>query len=106
MNDRNVNTRYDPASGKGSLLDLAIVSDNLSKCVKKFEIDTHKKWTPFVLIKNDDNFDKKTSDHCAMQLNIKLTSIKSNCKKVPVVNYKNPDGRKNYKEVSDKLKLW
>ena len=102
VNDRNVNTRYDPASGKGSLLDLAIVSDNLSKCVKKFEIDTHKKWTPFVLIKNGDNFDKKTSDHCAMQLNIKLTSIKSNCKKVPVVNYKNPDGWKNYKEVSDK----
>ena len=102
VNDRKVNTRYDPASGKGSLLDLAIVSDNLYRSVKKFEIDSKKEWTPFVLIKNGDKFDKKTSDHCAMQLNIKLTSIKSDCKKIPVVNYGNPEGWKNYKEVSDK----
>ena len=103
VNDRKVNTRYDPASGKGSLLDLAIISDNLARSVKKFEVDTHKKWTPFVLIKNGDQLVKKTSDHCAIQLNVKLTSIRSDCKKVPVVNYRNPEGWKNYKEVSDKF---
>ena len=103
VNDRKVNTRYDPASGKGSLLDLAIISDNLARSVKKFEVDTHKKWTPFVLIKNGDQLVKKTSDHCAIQLNVKLTSIRSDCKKVPVVNYRNPEGWKNYKDVSDKF---
>ena len=104
LNDRNVDTRYDPASGKGSLLDLTVVSSNLIRSVKKFKVDSKKEWTPFALIKNGDNLVKKTSDHCAMQVTLTLPSIHSNNnKKKPVINYKNPEGWKNYKELSDKF---
>ena len=104
VNDRNVDTRYDPASGKGSLLDLTVVSSNLIRSVKKFEVDSKKEWTPFALIKDGDNLVKKTSDHCATQMTITLPSIHTNNnKKKPVINYKNPEGWKNYKELSDKF---
>ena len=101
LNDRKVDTRYDPVTGKGSLLDLSIVSNNISKKIRSFEVDTDRNWTPFSVTKVGDNLIKKPSDHCAILTRIKLTSIQSNSKKKPVINFRNPDGWKNYKNISD-----
>ena len=50
-NDRVIAIRYDPVTGKGLLLVLGIISQILSKAVKKFEVDSYKKWTPFSMVK-------------------------------------------------------
>ena len=52
LNDRDICTRMDPATGKGSLLDVGITSKNINKAVTNFEVDTDKKWTPFSMSKN------------------------------------------------------
>ena len=102
LNNRKTHTRYDPHTGRGSTLDLGIVSNTIKKSVTKFEVDKDRAWSPFALIKNTDGtFDKKTSDHCAIQLELKLTCIKLKSKKVPIINFRNPDGWKNYKTVSN-----
>ena len=40
LNDRSIATRYDPVTGKGSLLDLGLIPKNLRKDVKQFEVDS------------------------------------------------------------------
>ena len=47
LNDKNIPTRYDPATGKGSVLDLGIISKDIIKNVTNFEVDSYKNWTPF-----------------------------------------------------------
>ena len=107
LNDINIPTRYDPAIGNGSVLDLGIISKDIIKNVKCFEVDSDKNWTPFSFKKiGKDCFDKKPSDHCAIMLSLKVTSIKQTYKKKPVINYKNPQGWENYKETSNKYGLW
>ena len=91
LNDRNVPTRYDPHTGNGSVLDLGIISENLAKNVKSFEIDSNKEWTLFSLKKSGkDSFEKKPSDHCAILLELNVNSFKKLNKNIPVINYKNP----------------
>ena len=83
LNDINIPTRYDPATGYGSVLDLGIISKDIIKNVKCFEVDSDKNWTPFSFKKiGTDCFDKKPSDHCAIMLSLKVTSIKQTYKKI------------------------
>ena len=64
LNDRQICTRFNPATGKGSLLDVGITSNNISKAVSNFEVDTEYKWTPFSMTKNSQKIIiKKSSDH-------------------------------------------
>ena len=103
LNDVNTPTRYDPVTGKGSVLDLGIISSNISNNVRNFEIDSHKNWTPFSLKKiGVDHYDRKPSDHCAFMVTLKVNSIKRQEKKIPMINYKNPKGWERYKDVSDR----
>ena len=102
LNNRKIHTRYDPHSGKGSTLDLGIVSRSIWHAVKDFEVDTKMVWSPYALVKKaDGSCEKKTSDHCAIQMSIILPTIKRKNKKVPVINFRNPDGWNHYKLVSD-----
>ena len=81
---------------------LGIVSDNLLRDVKSFVVDSKKEWTPFSFKKiSKDNFDKKPSDHCAIMLSLNVTRIKEQNKKVPIINFKNPQGWARYAEISD-----
>ena len=102
LNDRNICTRVDPATGKGSLLDVGITSKNISKAVTNFEVDTDKKWTPFSMSKNaQKTILKKFTDHRSFSFNVTLPCILTNNKKKPIINFKNPEGWENYKKVSD-----
>ena len=40
LNDRQMCTRFDPVTGKGSLLDVGITSNNIRKAATNFEVDT------------------------------------------------------------------
>ena len=56
INQRNVDTRYDPVTGNGSVLDLAIISENIWKLVQNFEVDSERTWTPFLINKIGDKY--------------------------------------------------
>ena len=51
LNDRQICTRFDPVTGKGSLLDVGITSNNIRKAVTNIEVDTENKWTPSSMTK-------------------------------------------------------
>ena len=102
INQRNIDTRYDPVTGNGSVLDLAIISENIWKLVKNFEVDSERKWTPFSIQKTGDIYSKKPSDHCAIQTNLKISLNMIKNRKRPIINFKNKDGWARYKVISDK----
>ena len=92
----------DPATGKGSLLDVGITSKNISKAVTNFEVDTDKKWTPFSMSKNaKKTILQKFTDQRSFSFNVTLPCILTNNKKKPIINFKNPEGWENYMKVSD-----
>ena len=102
LNDRNICTREDPATGKGSLLDVGITSKNIKKPVTNFEVDTEKRWTPFSMKKNAQKaILTKFNDHISFSFNVTLPCILTHNKKKPVINFRNPKGWGNYKNVSD-----
>ena len=72
VNDPKVPTRIDPGTKKGSVLDLCIVSENIRKCVKKFQVDTNRKMTPFGMIKTKGVVTKKDTDHLAVMVTLKI----------------------------------
>ena len=103
VNDPKVPTRWDPGSMKGSVLDLCIVSENIKKCVKKFEVDTMRKMTPFGMIKSKGAVIRKDTDHLAVMVTLKIPMLrKKREKRRPVINYRNPQGWEKYRELSDK----
>ena len=102
INQRNIDTRYDPVTGNGSVLDLAIISENIWKLVKNFEVDSERTWTPFSIQKTGDKYSKNPSDHCAIQTNLKISLNMIKNRKRPIINFKNKDGWARYKVISDK----
>ena len=92
LNDRQMCTRFDPVTGKGSLLDVGITSNNIRKAATNFEVDTENKWTPFAMTKNTQKtIIKKSSYHRSVSLNVTLPCIFTNNKKGPVINLKKMD---------------
>ena len=59
-------TRIDPATGKGSILDLGIVSSNIKSCVRSFSVDTKREFTPFSVTKKGGILVKKETDHSSL----------------------------------------
>ena len=103
VNDPKVPTRIDPGTKKGSVLDLCIVSENIRKCVKKFQVDTNRKMTPFGMIKTKGVVTKKDTDHLAVMVTLKIPMLRQKReKRKPVINFRNPQGWVKYKEISDK----
>ena len=84
----NTPTRIDPATGKGSVLDLAIVSKNIANNVEKFYVDTNLSYTPFSMTKVNDIINKKYTDHRAiiLQINLPLLLTKVDPKRIPVID--------------------
>ena len=102
INNPNINTRIDPSTNKGSVLDLCILSKNISKCVKDFKVDTNREMTPFAMVKIKDAIVKRNTDHLAIMLDLKIpTLVKKKEKKKPVINYNNPSGWLKYRSISD-----
>ena len=103
VNDPMVPTRIDPGTKKGSVLDLCIVSENIKKCVKKFEVDTYRKMTPFAMYKIKGVVTTKNTDHLAVMVTLKIPMLRKKKEKSrPVINFRNLHGWEKYKEISDK----
>ena len=103
LNNRSTPTRFDPVTGKGSTLDLGIISKNLIRAVLNFEVYSNQTWTPLPMQKKGYNMViRKPSDHCAIHIKITIPCISTNNKKKPAINFRNPEGWKNYKIVSVK----
>merc|ERR1711884_954487 len=102
-NNLNIPTRVDPHTGKGSTLDLAIVSKNIEGCVKEVRVDTDRNFTPFSMRKVKGEIVKKHTDHLAITLKLKIFKRKgAKVKKRPVINFQNKEGWQRYSEISNK----
>ena len=51
LNNKEIPTRLDPVTWKGSVLDLGIVSKNIQSLVSSFTVDSDRNWSPFSLRK-------------------------------------------------------
>ena len=67
LNNRHVHTRIDPATKKGSTLDLGVISINLKSNVTGFKVDTNKEWTPYTMSKRGKRVAKRFSDHLGVK---------------------------------------
>ena len=96
-------TRIDPCTNKGSILDLGIVSSNIKSCVRSFNVDTKREFTPFSMIKKGGNIVKKETDHSSLFIEMTIPSqAEVRAKKVPVINFNNKAGWNKYPDVSNK----
>ena len=96
-------TRIDPATGKGSILDLGIVSSNIKSCVRSFTVDTKREFTPFSITKKGGTIVKKETDHSSLFIQMTISSQPEvRAKKVPVINFNNAAGWDKYPNVSNK----
>ena len=103
LNNPCLSTRIDPVSGKGSTLDLAIVSTDILQNVNSFTIDSNKEMTPFSIHKKKGDLYKKYTDHFSINLKLTLPATKlKKAKNVPYIDLKNKNGWVKYKEISDK----
>ena len=102
INNPNEHTRIDPHSKKGSVLDLCILSKNISKCKKTFRVDKDRIMTPLSIIKQNGTVITKSTDHLALLLKLqKPMMVAKKEKKKPVLNMRNPNGWENYKKMSE-----
>ena len=104
INNPNENTRIDPHSKKGSVLDLCILSKNISKCKRTFKVDNDKKMTPFSLIKQNGTITTKSTDQLAILLKLQIPMmVAKRERKKPIINMRNPNGWENYKNKFGKI---
>ena len=103
LNNAEKATRIDPVSKKGSILDLGIISTNISSNVTGFYVDTEAKYTPFSITKKYGVLNKKYTDHRALivSLNLPFYVNKASNKRTPLINMSNTEGWKNYEKISD-----
>ena len=52
LNDPKVHTRFCPVTGKGSALDLAVITPGLRNSVEQFKLDKNRKWSLHGTVKN------------------------------------------------------
>ena len=102
LNDPSISTRIDPASGKGSTLDLAMVSSNIAQNVRSFEVDVDKVMTPFSMTKRDNSINQKFTDHRTITLTLEtIIREKKTQKRKLEINKYNTEGWKIYPQISD-----
>ena len=96
-----INTRIDPSNGSGSILDLAIASEDLRKHVTCFKVGNER--IMFAYSRNG-NINKKFSDYLSIKLvlNMPMIICKRNNKRKPIINMHNKEGWIRYPKVSDK----
>ena len=75
LNNKKVHTRIDPATKKGSTLDLGVISINLKTKITEFKVDTEKEWTPYSMGKRGKKVTKRFSDHLGIKMSVKLKKI-------------------------------
>jgi hypothetical protein len=100
LNNKEISTRIDPFTKKGSTLDLGVVSINIKNLISNFEVDTYKKWSPFSIKTLPGGlFEKKFSDHLGIKIELKITkALEEKVKKREIINYRTEEGWKPYEE--------
>ena len=94
-------TRINPTGGS-SVLDLAVVSNNIENYVQKFTVDSDKKWTPFAIRKKNGTNVKKHTDHLSIMIDIKLPVIrKKKAKSKPIINFRSDGGWERYAKATN-----
>ena len=102
INNPSEPTRIDPATKMGSVLDLCLISKNITKSTKPLKVDTNRSVTPFSLSKAKGVITPKYTDHLAIIAEIELQcKVKKKMEKIAVINYSNKEGWKKYRELSD-----
>ena len=76
LNKKEIHTRIDPFTGKGSTLDLGVVSDNIHRLVTSFEVDTNINWSLFAIKSRAGGIlENKFSDHLGIKIGIKIPTV-------------------------------
>ena len=102
INDLKTPTRIDPATNMGSVLDLCLISKNISKATKPLKVDTERLITPFSISKIKGVPTPKYTDHLAITVEIEVHSkIKRKKEKTAIINFANKEGWIRYKEKSN-----
>ena len=92
----------DPATKKGSTLDLGVISINLKTKITEFKVDTEKEWTPYSMGKRGKKVTKRFSDHLGIKMSVRLKKIPDEWRpNKEVINYKNAEGWEQYKTATD-----
>ena len=96
LNDKGIPTQIDPYTGKGSTLELGVVSINSKNLITNFEVDTKRNWSPFgIKPVPGGSFKKKFSDRLGIKIELEITKIvKKKMKKREIINYRNEEGWK------------
>ena len=75
INNRKISTRIDPSNGSGSVLDLAIASEDLRKNVKYFKVDHERVTSAFIMYRRKGTINKKFSDHLSIKLVLNMPML-------------------------------
>ena len=103
LNNPNISTRIDPATEKGSTLDLALVSSDIHKNIKDFSVDQNRDKTPFSIHRKNTELCKKYTDHLSINVELSIPVLRPKKQKhVPYIDLNNKEGWNKYTEVSDK----
>ena len=103
LNNRHVHTRIDPATKKGSTLDLGVISINLKSNVTGFKVDTNKEWTPYTMSKRGKRVAKRFSDHLGVKMSVRMKKIPEEKKtNKEIINFRNIEGWELYRTATNK----
>ena len=98
LNNKNVHTRIDPATKKGSTLDLGVISINLKTRITEFKVDTKKEWTPYTMSKRGKRVTKRFSDHLGIKMSVRIKKVPDEWKaNKEIINYNNAECWENIK---------
>ena len=103
LNKKHVHTRIDPATKKGSTLDLGVISINLKPHVTGFKVDTNREWTPYAMSKRTKRVAKRFSDHLGVKMSVRMKKVPDEWKaNKEIINFRNTEGWELYRTAKDK----
>ena len=93
LNNKQIHTRIDPCTKKGSTLDVGVKSINLRQNVLGFKVDTKKEWTTYSMSKRGKSYNKRFSDHLGIKLSVKMKKIPEEKRaNKEIINFRNKEG--------------
>ena len=105
LNNKQIHTRIDPYTKKGSTLDVGVIYINLRQNLQDFKVDTKKEWTPYSMSKRGKSYTKRFLDHLGIKLSVKMEEEKKEKRRAnkEIINFRNKEGWKLYKAETDKV---
>ena len=109
MNNPKIHTRIDPVTGRGSTLDLGVITPGLRDRVEDFKVNAYRRWSLHFKI-TDRSTGRiqigKSSDHKGIECKLKVTILAATkAGNSPVINYAADGGWDRYQTISDRRAL-